>query len=114
LEISEILHCFQKLIFESVTMWKHVKIYLSSVRSSGIVIPGPTRACAIPSPISFKSRDSTMDQTELIAVMFILICDKHECNSNETLYFTKVRMRRHLECALIRITVPHKITHFKF
>ena len=40
--------------------------------SSGIARPGPTRACALPSTllalpsaISFESRDSTMDQTKI-------------------------------------------------
>ena len=42
------------------------------VTSSGVARPGPTRACALPSTlqalpsaISFESRDSTMDQTKI-------------------------------------------------
>ena len=45
---------------------------LAAYIASGVARPGPTRACALPSTlqalpsaISFESRDSTMDQTKI-------------------------------------------------
>ena len=89
---------------------------------SGEARPRPTRACALlstfralPSAISFESRDSTMDQTEINCS-----ANNHKSATNidatvETLYFTRARMRcHHLECVLIRTTVSQKTTCFNF
>ena len=41
----------------------YIKHFYFVLEGSGVARPGPTRACALPSAISFESYDSPMDQT---------------------------------------------------
>ena len=61
-------HLFVWLPQKNQTLFRYVKLVIYS----GVARPGPTRACALPSnlqalpsAISFGSRDSMMDQTKI-------------------------------------------------